>query len=145
MNFSKPSTFVGGGEMNRDTSSVVSSAKSEGASDARSSRRTTCSEHSVGRPSRQSVVTTGVVWFVVGIITVSISMRKGIFSIRYLPRSVVLTVEGRTAEPAADPTGVWGADPKAAVDRVPEQVLGPTAEPEADQTAAARRAPAPAT
>ena len=34
MNRSKPSTVVGGGEMNRATSSVVSSAKSDGASDA---------------------------------------------------------------------------------------------------------------
>ena len=38
MKRSKPSTVVGGGEMKRDTSSVVSSAKSDGASDARSSR-----------------------------------------------------------------------------------------------------------
>ena len=41
MNRSKPSTVVGGGEMNRDTSSVVSSEKSDAASDARSSRSTT--------------------------------------------------------------------------------------------------------
>ena len=34
MNRSNPSTVVGGGEMNRATSSVVSSAKSDGASDA---------------------------------------------------------------------------------------------------------------
>ena len=32
MNFSKPSTVVGGGEMKRETSSVVSSANSEAAS-----------------------------------------------------------------------------------------------------------------
>ena len=42
MNRSNPSTVDGGGEMNRATSSVVSSAKSDGASDARSSRSTTC-------------------------------------------------------------------------------------------------------
>jgi hypothetical protein len=36
MNRSKPSTVVGGGEMKRDTSSVVRSAQSDGASEARS-------------------------------------------------------------------------------------------------------------
>ena len=41
MNRSKPSTVVGGGEMNRDTSSVVSIANSEAASEWRSSRRVT--------------------------------------------------------------------------------------------------------
>ena len=41
MKRSKPSTVVGGGEMKRATSSVVSSAKSDGASDARSSRSVT--------------------------------------------------------------------------------------------------------
>ena len=41
MNRSKPSTVVGGGEMNRATSSVVSIARSDGASEARSSRRMT--------------------------------------------------------------------------------------------------------
>jgi hypothetical protein len=41
MNRSKDSTVEGGGEMNRVTSSVVSMAKSDGASDARISRRMT--------------------------------------------------------------------------------------------------------
>ena len=41
MKRSNPSTVVGGGEMNRETSSVVSIAKSDGASDARSSRSVT--------------------------------------------------------------------------------------------------------
>ena len=41
MNFSKPSTVVGGGEMKRDTSSVVSIAKSDGASEISSSRSVT--------------------------------------------------------------------------------------------------------
>ena len=56
MNRSKPSTVVGGGEMKRDTSSVVSSAQSDGASDARSSRKVTCEPASTGRPCRQSVL-----------------------------------------------------------------------------------------
>src|ERR1700676_5507643 len=61
MKRSKPSTVVGGGEMNRDTSSVVSIAKSDGASDARNSRSTTCLPVSTGRTSRQSLVVTAVV------------------------------------------------------------------------------------
>jgi len=59
MKRSNPSTVVGGGEMNRDTSSVVSSAQSDVASDARSSRNTTCVPRSVGRPCRQSLLTIG--------------------------------------------------------------------------------------
>ena len=61
MNFSKPSTVLGGGEMKRDTSSVVSSAKSDGASDARSSRRVTVAPASIGRLSRQSVLTVSAI------------------------------------------------------------------------------------
>ena len=57
MKRSKPSTVVGGGEMNRETSSVVSIAKSDGASDARSSRSVTPLPLSTGKPSRQSVLT----------------------------------------------------------------------------------------
>src|SRR5437868_751054 len=49
MKRSKPSTVVGGGEMNRDTSSLVSIAKSDGASDVRSSRSVT-----VLPPSRET-------------------------------------------------------------------------------------------
>ena len=56
MNRSKPSTVVGGGEMKRDTSSVVSSAQSDDASDARSSRSVTWEPARTGRPCRQSVV-----------------------------------------------------------------------------------------
>ena len=41
MNRSNPSTFVGGGEMNRATSSVESIARSDGASESRSSRSVT--------------------------------------------------------------------------------------------------------
>ena len=41
MNCSKPDTDVGGGEMKRATSSALSMAKSDGASEARSSRSTT--------------------------------------------------------------------------------------------------------
>src|SRR2546427_3366159 len=63
MKRSKPSTVFGGGEMNRDTSSVVRSAKSDAASDARSSLSTTCFPHNVGRPACQSLlVTSGVDW-----------------------------------------------------------------------------------
>jgi hypothetical protein len=57
MNFSKPSTVLGGGEMKRDTSSVVNSAKSDGASDARSSRSVTVAPASNGRLSRQFELT----------------------------------------------------------------------------------------
>jgi hypothetical protein len=41
MNRSKPSTDVGGGEMKRDTSSLESIARSDGASESRSSRNVT--------------------------------------------------------------------------------------------------------
>src|SRR5947207_2330505 len=41
MNRSNPSTVVGGGEMNRATSSVANIARRDGASDSRSSRRVT--------------------------------------------------------------------------------------------------------
>lgn len=47
----------GGGEMNRETSSVVNSANSDDASDARSSRSRTSPEASAGRPFRQSLDT----------------------------------------------------------------------------------------
>ncbi len=56
MNCSKPATVVGGGVMNRDTSSVVSNAQSAGASVAQSSRSVTRSPASAGSPCRQSVV-----------------------------------------------------------------------------------------
>ena len=60
MKRSKPSTVLGGGEMKRDTSSVESIAKSDAASDARSSRNATRCPVSTGRPSRQSLLTTPV-------------------------------------------------------------------------------------
>jgi hypothetical protein len=60
MNRSNPSTEVGGGEMNRDTSAVVSIWSSEGASPSRSSRSVTAPACSTGSAFRQSVVFTGV-------------------------------------------------------------------------------------
>jgi hypothetical protein len=56
MNFSKPSTDVGGGVMNRATSSVVSSAKSDAASERRSSRSWKPAPCSTGSARRQSVL-----------------------------------------------------------------------------------------
>ena len=50
MNVSKPSTVVGGGEMNRDTSSVVSSAKSDGASDGAQLAQRDLPPRSIGSP-----------------------------------------------------------------------------------------------
>ncbi len=61
MNFSKPSTDEGGGEMNRATSSVVSSAKSDVASSLRSSRSVTQPPVSTGSPLRQSLLVTSAV------------------------------------------------------------------------------------
>ena len=58
MKRSNPSTVVGGGEMNRATSSVVSIANSDAASEARSSRRETRLPLRTGRPVRQSLLTT---------------------------------------------------------------------------------------
>ena len=54
MNRSNPSTVVGGGEMKRDTSSVESIARSEGASESRSSRSVTIVPVSTGSACRQS-------------------------------------------------------------------------------------------
>ena len=59
MNRSKLSTEVGGGEMNRETSSVVSIANSDGASDTRSSRSVTMLPVIVGSAWRQSELITG--------------------------------------------------------------------------------------
>ena len=53
MNRSNPSIELGGGEMNRATSSVVSSAKSDGASEVRISRSATDCPISIGSCSRQ--------------------------------------------------------------------------------------------
>src|SRR3954465_8814531 len=86
MNFSKPSTVLGGGEMKRDTSSVVSSANSEGASDARISRRVTVAPDSTGRLSRQLVLTVWVPIAATGWNRMSCwsnSARYGIFSMVY--------------------------------------------------------------
>ena len=58
MNRSNPSTVDGGGEMNRVTSSVVSIAKSDAASDVRSSRSRTWVPVSTGRLVRQLLLTT---------------------------------------------------------------------------------------
>jgi hypothetical protein len=56
MKRSKPSTLVGGGEMNRDTSSVVSIAKSDDASSIRSSRNVMVEPASTGSACFQFVV-----------------------------------------------------------------------------------------
>ena len=84
MNRSNPSIVLGGGEMNRATSSVVSIEKSEAASEIRSSRRTTRFPLNTGRPVRQSVLITTEVCGWMFTICVSISGRYGIFSIRGL-------------------------------------------------------------
>src|SRR5687767_11847609 len=60
MNFSKPSTVVGGGEMKRDTSSGVSMANSAGASETSRSRSVTSVPVSTGSEVRQSLVTVAV-------------------------------------------------------------------------------------
>ena len=56
MKRSKPSTVVGGGEMKRDTSSVVSIASSAGASSSRISRSLNADPARTGRPAFQSLV-----------------------------------------------------------------------------------------
>ena len=68
MNFSKPSTVVGGGEMKRDTSSGVSIAKRDGASETSSSRSVTLLPVSTGSALRQSLVTVVVGLVVIGFI-----------------------------------------------------------------------------
>ena len=60
MKRSKPSTVVGGGEMNRETSSVVSIASSDGASSARSSRSVKFDPAITGSAVRQFVAATVV-------------------------------------------------------------------------------------
>ena len=55
MNRSNPSTVVGGGEMNRATSSVDNIASSDGASDSRSSRNVAWAPVSTGSAWRQSL------------------------------------------------------------------------------------------
>ena len=56
MKRSNPSTVDGGGEMKRETSSVVSSASSDGASESRSSRSVKPVPVSTGSARRQSLV-----------------------------------------------------------------------------------------
>jgi hypothetical protein len=58
MNRSKPAIVVGGGEMNRVTSSVVRNASSDGASESRSSRRVTPLTRNVGSDTRQLALAT---------------------------------------------------------------------------------------
>src|SRR5215510_3654235 len=83
MKRSKPSIVVGGGEMKRETSSVVNIANNDCASVIRSSRSVTPLLLSTGRPARQSVVMTSSVG---GKTTCSSrSARYGIFSIRGPP------------------------------------------------------------
>jgi hypothetical protein len=60
MKRSKPSTVVGGGEMNRATSSVVSMASSDGASSIRSSRMVKVVPDMTGKAAFQFVVATVV-------------------------------------------------------------------------------------
>ncbi len=83
MNRSNPSTVVGGGEMNRATSSVESIASSDGASDSRSSRSVTIEPVSTGRDCRQSLDVTACAEAITACTsTTSCASRKGIFSIR---------------------------------------------------------------
>ena len=63
----KPSTVVGGGEMNRDTSSVVSIASSEGASSACNSRSVKVVPAITGRAAFQFVVATVVCLLVMAV------------------------------------------------------------------------------
>ena len=88
MNRSKPSTVVGGGEMNRATSSVESIDNSEGASESRSSRSVTIDPVRTGSVWRQSdVVVTALAALITACTSILASTsRKGIFSIRGLPR-----------------------------------------------------------
>src|SRR3982751_882757 len=84
MNRSKPSTVVGGGEMNRATSSVESIASSDGASERRSSRSVTIDPVRTGSALRQSDVVVAADARAIAI-TASRSVtdcasRKGIFS-----------------------------------------------------------------
>jgi hypothetical protein len=80
--------------MKRDTSSVVNSANNDAASDERSSRSTTWPAPSVGRPCRQSLVTTGAwTWFFI-VVEVSRVSWYGIFSILEAPQN--------RAQPAAE-------------------------------------------
>jgi hypothetical protein len=64
MKRSKPWTVVGGGEMNRDTSSVVNIASRDGASSRRSSRSEKVEPVSTGKPAFQLLVVTVVTAFV---------------------------------------------------------------------------------
>ena len=57
MKRSKPSIVDGGGEMNRATSSVVTMANSDAASEARNSRSTTCRPVSTGSCCCQLLLT----------------------------------------------------------------------------------------
>src|SRR5688572_20535375 len=107
MKRSKPSTVVGGGEMKRDTSSVVSIAISEGASPTRSSRSVKVEPARTGSPAFQSLVVTIVsrvvrasLLIVVRIMVVARSLVgwKGMFSMAYSPpcpksEEVVVVIE----------------------------------------------------
>ena len=67
MNFSKPSTVVGGGDMKRETSSGVSIANSDAASETSSSRSVTLLPVSAGSALRQSLLTAVVEVVVMGL------------------------------------------------------------------------------
>ena len=87
MNRSKPSTVVGGGEMNRATSSVESIASSDGASESRSSRSVTIEPLSTGSACRQSlVVVTDRAASITAWTSMTVSaLRNGIFSMTRSP------------------------------------------------------------
>jgi hypothetical protein len=58
MKRSNPATVVGGGEMNRLTSSALRICRSDGASESRNSRSMSVPASRTGRPFRQFVVVT---------------------------------------------------------------------------------------
>src|SRR5579871_327643 len=114
MNFSNPSIVDGGGLMKRATSSVDSIAKSEAASDARSSRSVTRRPRSTGNARCQSLVVTSPE---TGCSATSIPGRYGMFS-----TSVPLPVQRpRVAELARDPTCVVAAAQEPDVRRIARQ------------------------
>jgi hypothetical protein len=88
MNRSKPSTVVGGGEMNRATSSLASIVNSDGASVSRSSRRVTMVPVSTGSAWRQ-LLSAGVAraaWIAAVASMIVRPSRNGIFSMTTAPR-----------------------------------------------------------
>ena len=95
MKRSKPSTVLGGGEMNRATSSVVSSAKSDAASAVRISRRATVWPTSTGSDSRQSVLTLSVVAVLLVVVLCSGGLASALIAIM-VTKHGLRTVRGMT-------------------------------------------------